>query len=199
MALELSGIDNVGEFYSGHYLSAVLEGDLKSVFSRWSQAKESEGRRLPQEALAGLANRYFVAIAKAEEEHDPAARLALAQEFHAYFIEALGYERQPAIEPLDGDGVVPVQLALQRDGHPFLWIMEAPFAPLESDDPLAQCPLAEQLPGGLAETQLPRSSERPNERATWREIVDERLFRIDSPPRWVLFLAGSEAGLIERS
>ena len=30
MALDLTGIDNV-EFYSGHYLDAVLEGDLKAT------------------------------------------------------------------------------------------------------------------------------------------------------------------------
>ena len=37
MALDLTGIENV-EFYSGHYLDAVLEGDLKSVFKRWKQS-----------------------------------------------------------------------------------------------------------------------------------------------------------------
>jgi hypothetical protein len=36
MALEFAGIDNVGEFYSGHYLSAVLEGDLKATFAALS-------------------------------------------------------------------------------------------------------------------------------------------------------------------
>ena len=32
MALDVSGIHNVGEFYSHHYLSAVLDGDLKALF-----------------------------------------------------------------------------------------------------------------------------------------------------------------------
>ena len=34
MALDFTGISNV-EFYSGHYLTAVLEGDLKSLFAGW--------------------------------------------------------------------------------------------------------------------------------------------------------------------
>lgn len=57
MALDLIGIDNV-EFYSGHYLDAVLEGDLKSVFDKWKKEKEESGARQPHELLAGLANRY---------------------------------------------------------------------------------------------------------------------------------------------
>ena len=54
MALELTGIDNV-EFYSSHYLDAVLEGDLKAVFARWRKQRDEDGKRPPYEALAGLA------------------------------------------------------------------------------------------------------------------------------------------------
>ena len=35
MPIDLSGIQNVGEFYSHHYLDALLEGDLKGIFARW--------------------------------------------------------------------------------------------------------------------------------------------------------------------
>ncbi len=35
MPIDLSGIHNVGEFYSHHYLDALLEGDLKGLFARW--------------------------------------------------------------------------------------------------------------------------------------------------------------------
>ena len=68
MALELTGIENVGEFYSGHYLSAVLEGDLKAIFAKWKQGKDEDGTRPPNEALAGLANRYFTARSRAEDD-----------------------------------------------------------------------------------------------------------------------------------
>ena len=46
MALEFSGIENVGEFYSGHYLTAVLEGDLKARDENERAAVEH--RRAPQ-------------------------------------------------------------------------------------------------------------------------------------------------------
>jgi hypothetical protein len=35
MPIDLSGIQNVGEFYSHHYLDTLLEGDLKTPFARW--------------------------------------------------------------------------------------------------------------------------------------------------------------------
>ena len=199
MALDLSGIENVGEFYSGHYLTAVLEGDLKAVFERWKSAKDEEGRRPPQEALAALANRYFTAFSRAEGERDAAERLRLAQDLHAWLLEALGYERSPGLEPLNGDEVVPVHLALRRDGHPFLWVLDAPFPASAADDPLAAAPLADQLPPGADGARLPRSGETASAAATWRELLDERLFRIDRPPRWVLFMAGREALLVERN
>ncbi len=155
MAFDFSGIENVGEFYSAHYLSAVLEGDLKAIYDKWKTAKEDEGKRPPQELLSGLANRYFTAFGKAEGERDPAERLSSAQDFHAYLLEALGYQRAPGLEPLDGAEICPVQLALRRDGNPFLWVLEAPFAESEDDDPLAGPPLVQQVPDQTTADRLP--------------------------------------------
>ena len=81
MALDLTGIDNV-EFYSGHYLSSVLEGDLKSVFKRWSEAEKEEGTRPPQKALGALATRYFTARSHAEGERDRDAQSGSSGEVH---------------------------------------------------------------------------------------------------------------------
>ncbi len=40
MPIDLSGIHNVGEFYSHHYLDALLEGDLKGLFARWRKDEQ---------------------------------------------------------------------------------------------------------------------------------------------------------------
>ena len=42
MAIDTSAISNVGEFYSDHYLDAILDKDVKSHFKAW---EESEVRR----------------------------------------------------------------------------------------------------------------------------------------------------------
>lgn len=63
MPIDLTGITNENEFYTHHYLAAILEGDLKPLFEAWAQQE-----RPPWEALRALA-RPFQAI---DRESDPA-------------------------------------------------------------------------------------------------------------------------------
>src|SRR5690606_32553466 len=59
MTLDLTGIHNVGEFYSHHYLDAVLGNDLKDILKSWSQAEQESGRPAPNKQLSRLADAYF--------------------------------------------------------------------------------------------------------------------------------------------
>ena len=190
MALDLGGIQNV-EFYSGHYLDAVLEGDLKALFKRWADGKKEHGTRPPPERLNALAERYFNSRAQAEGELDTVERWRPCRDFHVHFIQALGYAYKPSAELLDDDTVCPTLLALRRDGNPFLWIIDAPSVLEDDEDPLVARPLSAQLPTDAEGRKLPNLS--------WREFLGEVLFRMDSGPRWVLFLAGTEALLMERN
>lgn len=61
MALDLTGIHNVGEFYSHHYLDAVLEGDLKAVFDRWKEREQDGGVKGPEKRLAAHTRVVFLA------------------------------------------------------------------------------------------------------------------------------------------
>ncbi|MEQ8765811.1 MAG: N-6 DNA methylase [Planctomycetota bacterium] len=189
MPLDLTGIDNV-EFYSAHYLDAVLEGDLKELLQRWRHEKDEDGRKLPWESVRTLANRFFAAAAQADAQ-DPLERWQAARDFHAHLIEALGYRYAPTAEPLDDEDVVPTLAAIRKDNRPYLWIVDAPFADESEDaDPFDQPILPEQLPADAQNANLPTQ--------TWRALFDERLFRLDQAPRWVLFLAGRELTLIEK-
>ena len=38
--MNLTGIQNVGEFYSHHYLDALLENDLRGLFAQWREEDE---------------------------------------------------------------------------------------------------------------------------------------------------------------
>jgi len=191
MPVDLRGIRNVGDFYSQHYLDALLGSDLDAVIQRWT-AEEKEGKgKAPYKALAALEQRFFKAAARAAGERDPAERLAVASDFHAHVLEALGYERRPDVEPVGEDAVVPVICSARLHGQPFLWIVEAPFAEDEEDaEPLAESPLPARLPAAAAGAPLAEGS--------WQELFDGALFRQDHPPRWVLLLAGADAFLIDR-
>ena len=196
MALDLAGITNI-EFYSPHYLEAVLESDLKTVFKKWKEAKDEKGTKQPYERLNSLANTYFQALGQAEGERDPVRRWEIAREFHVSLLEALGYPYKPEAALLDDNSACPLVLALERDGNPFLWVLDAPFVGEEDEDPLSETPYPEQLPKENQDDTLPRNDNKDH--ATWREILDSQIFHGDKAPRWVLFLAGSEVLLIERN
>jgi len=196
MALDISGIGNVGEFFSQHYLDALLEKDLKDTLSRWAKRKTEDKIPAPQDRLARLADPYFRLAVRAEGVTDPSERLALSESFHADLLTALGYERHPTEGLLDDERMVPLLYAEQQNHKPWLWIIEAPF-PVSADDadPFGESPLPAQVPmGGLS------LSEAPLELATesWRELLDGPIFRAENPPRWVIFVAGSDVFLLDR-
>ncbi len=196
MALDLAGITNL-DFYSPHYLDAVLESDLKAVFKKWKAAKDEKGTKQPQELLNSLSNAYFQALGQAEGERDPIRRWELAREFHVSLLEALGYPYKPEAALLEDNTSCPLVLSLERDGNPYLWVLDAPFVGDEDDDPLDATPYMEQLPSKNQDDLLPKNEKKHY--ASWRNILDVQIFHGDNAPRWVLFLAGSEVLLTERT
>ena len=208
MALDISGIGNVGEFFSQHYLDSLLESDLKDTLARWAERDKSENIKAPPRRLAALADPYFRLAARAAGESDSTERWRLAQDFHAHLLDALGHTRKPGFELLDDNRVVPVLASLQHNGHPYLWVLEAPFAQNEDDaDPLNETPLLAQLPTERSD-EPPASPSAASATAdasaptlateSYRELLDGAILRADDPPRWVLLLAGSDVFLIDR-
>lgn len=202
MALDLTGIENV-EFYSGHYLDAVLEGDLKGLFDAWKKSEEEAGKKAPFRRFGPIGAAWEKARKQAGGEPNPVERWKSAREFHAELIEVLGYRYSPDIERLEDDTLIPLASRVDRDGRPYLWIVDAPFPRDASESPLDAQLLREQYPSsveGLASQIIPRSIEdgRTLEVATWRELMDRTLFRLDRAPRWILFLGGNEVLLAER-
>jgi len=59
MTIDLTGIINENEFYTHHYLSAILENDLKEVFGKWETLKREQEIRPPYDQLKSLAREYF--------------------------------------------------------------------------------------------------------------------------------------------
>lgn len=191
--LDLTGIRNVGEFYSNHYLTALLEGDLKSTLKAWAAAEKEGGAKTPAKRVAALANKFFTWQGEAAGASDVQTRLGPAQTLHAHLLEALGYTRRPGVEEIGEGEVIPVVTTEDVDRRPYLWVLEAPFATEEDDaDPLGEPPHAAQLPETIdpSEVKLPEQS--------WRELLDGRLLRRDDAPRWVVFLAGTDVFLIDR-
>jgi hypothetical protein len=51
--MPLTGITNANEFYSNHYLDAILKDDIKGVAQRWKELEESLIPPLPRGEGAG--------------------------------------------------------------------------------------------------------------------------------------------------
>jgi len=202
MALDFTGIENI-EFYSGHYLEAVLEGDLKGLFASWKKVEDETGHKAPYKRFNPIASAWEKARKQAGGEPNPVERWRAARAFHAELIEALGYPYAPDTARLEDDTLVPLASRIDCDGRPYLWIVDAPFSRDDSADALDSPPLRNQYPAEVEGPELqvvPRSDDPSlkGEPATWRELLDTTLFRLESAPRWILFLAGDEVLLAER-
>ena len=110
MALDLTGIGNVNEFYSHHYLDALLEGDLKGLLSRWEQAEEEENRTPPFKALSRCSEEYFRAKARAAGTATVEDRFTETHVINVKLAEALGYAYQfGEYELIEGDLGAPIR------------------------------------------------------------------------------------------
>ncbi len=193
MPLDLTGIGNENQFYSDHYLAAVLEGDLKSLFEEWSRLGREQGEAPPQEKLGGLARSFLRMRREVLETQDLPERLALQREWYARFLAALGYPCAPAQVDLPDGAALPVLGALTRGGgEPDLWIVEALTPGKELADPLELAILPEQYPAP------PEVGAWPQDLA-WEEVLTRFVFGAEEPPRWVLLCATADVLLLDRT
>ena len=63
MSIDITGITNENEFYTHHYLAAILENDLKEVFQEWKRREEEDNTPQPATLLGGLRRDFFRMLA----------------------------------------------------------------------------------------------------------------------------------------
>lgn len=196
MALDLNGISNENEFYTHHYLSAILEGDLKDVFAKWAQKEEQEALRPPYARLGALSKPYFQLRNRLEKIKQPSSIQEIQHEFFAELLDVLGYPFAPTLKLLD-DGALPILGEIKKkSGAPDLWILESISAVDEAIDPLElnfdvcqyqadHFPLVDKK-DHLLDTPI-------------SELATTHIFTQAEPPRWLLVLNFHSLVLIDRS
>jgi len=192
MAIDITGITNENEFYTHHYLSAILENDLKDIFSRWKLKETAEGIPQPYTGLRGLRKDFFTKQNLLERERKIEERIKIQREFIVQLLSVLGYEYHFRIVALDDNGSIPLISEINRaDGAPELWIIEAVNDQGEDADPLELNFCAEQyLPDDKIEKVLNISIE---------EIITRQVFGRTEPPRWVILISDSQIILLDRT
>jgi hypothetical protein len=198
--MALLGIRNEQEFYSDYYLEAIFKGDLKEVQARWKQQAEHDpATPQPDRALAGL-RRAWLTLCEKEADQPAGERLRLQREqWFRPLLEALSYGWQPQAKVLLLNGKayqLPVLAAVERaSGEPLLWVLEA-FNPLVvADKDVVRDPLQLEIHGQQIRdpsqgTVLPGES--------WEQLINNRVFAQDTPPRWLLLISRDELLLIDR-
>jgi hypothetical protein len=210
--MALPGISDANEFYSAHYLDSVLAGDIKKVRERWAEQAKAQLEADPA-ADVSTPEAQFKALRKPWQQlgeaeigitGDPAERLRLQRQLlFQPLLAALGYPYTPRAEPalIGGEAYqIPLLAELTNaKGEPWLWVVECFNPSDEPADPLEltiadrwACQVADITEGKV---ELGMDGE-PAE--TWEELISERVFGQEIPPRWVLAVSRDQLLLIDR-
>jgi hypothetical protein len=185
--IDLIGITNENEFYTHHYLSVILENDLKDLYREWSD-KDRE-TPAPPALINSLAKSYFTFLNHFNTERNPWQKLTLQREITNQILNALGYGQTPEAVLLDDGTTLPLlHQIVKSDGTPELWVLEA--LELKGDeDPLSLKPQKEQFP---------EDTEAQNTDLTWEELITRKVFSKSEPPRWIILQSATQILLMDR-
>jgi len=191
MSLDTS-ISNVGEYYSSHYLSSFFAKDIQKLVAEWRDQGSSS---IPSK-IRQLSQTYFKEKNLALDEPAQEDRINLSG-FHAYLLEALGYADRTSADIFveGGATIVPSIARVTRYNNPWLVVCETGFCLPDSslpdgtpsEDSLSSIPAVSQVT--IPENTLCSGD--------WERLIG-KLFTKEESPRWILFLAGSQALLLDR-
>jgi len=187
------GIENSNDFYSQHYLAAILGGDLKThVYNGWANDIDHEDQ--PWTLITRLAGDFFKRRAATEASSDFAKRLVSHREFSATLLHALGYEPGTR-DLLCGDDAVPIFAGVNRPGTNEPTVLCIPvLSREEAVDPLQSTFHPEQFSQDSLDDLHPSFFERSVE-----DILTKDVFGMDAPPRFLLVVGESQIILIDRA
>ena len=212
MSQTFIGIDAENEFFTQHYLSAILAGDLKPLLTEWReadaarrQAAEERGASAgrvgtPPRRLDALSTVFFRYREKAASQANAVAnaaarRVQLHQEFTVQLLEALGYEPSRSSVGLPSGDIPRLADVTRANGAPLLWAI--PVVGLADDEAptLSRTLLQEALDNVPAS----EGSEERTVPTTSIEQLASEAFNLDEPPRFLLILGEEDVFLLERA
>lgn len=197
MAADLTGIISENEFFTGHYLAALIEGDMKGKVSEWRkrEADEEPGWKTPWSRLASLSGGFFELRNRMARTRDGRERIEEQRRFFGALLTALGYNPGISLRELDDGTMIPVLAEVLRpSGEPLLWCIEICPGDENDFDILSSNLTAEQFPA--PEWGASHPSFHP--RLPMEDIVSRYVFARGEPPRWLLLAGGSQVLLLDR-
>ena len=197
-------ITNRGEFFSNHYLDAVIGGDLGDLRKAWDEA-EGKGEPSARTTLKGAASRFFKTRATASEATGDRAPAAI-EHLNDVVLHALGFEpnRNDLELTRNTTDRLTIRTAATAETGTGLWLvaLDAGLADsaddLFDDGPPNNDPAAHDRP---AAGRLLHEGQRHGDKKYLTSAADavSELFAVDEPPRFVLVLGGRIVLLAERA
>ena len=187
------GISNENEFYSAHYLSEVFKGDIKNTLDRWVEsAEQDESYQPPYKRLSNLNREYFSMRERLGRERNAKQRTRLQRDFFKSLLTALDIPWAPCNVIVGKNQELPVLSRLPgNDASARLWVLGALDNDNEACDPLSLKLHKEQFIGDGPQFDSLKNTE-------WYKLLNEVIFKMDEPPRWVLLISDSQLILIDR-
>ena len=187
-AIDLTGIDNVNEYYTNHYLNTIFADNIDAHIKQCKEMAKEEEERTPWAKLKAVSRHYYAAHEHWSRGRFGADTLEHVTNLARYYLEALGY---PAMHPdnimLDGDISVPVALEVKKTNDaPLLWVLLS-----ASHDFSAGVMTSHLFDANLREISLTQN--------TTEELVGKVLFDQQEPPRWLLIIGMKEIVLVDRN
>jgi hypothetical protein len=192
MAADLTGIDNVGEFFSAHYLQERLPEETKAQDPEQQAQLEDTVARLRD--LGGTLLRQ---LDDAWSRTSAGGRWEAAHDLSVRTLESLGYERTPSAyavletaEP--ANQAVSLLSELRHGDAPHLLVLEGGLPDVNASVLEQPANAVAALPDSAKEAGLTAPAD-----ATLEDAISG-LFEAAAPPRWILVLGAKEALLAER-
>ena len=215
-------IENINEFYSQHYLDALIGEDLRGLFATWQRQVDEAGgvQKTPDAKLRALKAAWLEAarICVADRDVSPAQRHQATRDWHTAVLSALGYgpytpSAARAVVDTD-DGVIAVRAvvdiavdaagAAEAQATVGVVVIEAPFPAADSgvlSGPLLPAPASLSAAADSVDGDS-NGNDDDDDDAPFSGTVDEAiaaLFAQAQPPTYVLVLGGRQVVLAERS
>lgn len=195
MSMDLTGINNINEYYTNHYFASVFEENAADTLGAWrASAKESEELRTPWSLLRDCARQYYVLHDKSIRARNGVQVLPSIVEMADSVLSALGFgEAAPITVPVvDNVETYPYLEVKKHDGAPLLWVLLSTDA--EVDDSGLMHGACFDAASVNTQTSGTTVTSIANE-----ELISKVFFSMGEPPRWILLFGESSIALVDRN
>lgn len=193
--MDLTGINNINEYYTNHYFSAIFEENAEETIREWrTRAKNNEDLRTPWSLLRENSRSYYSVYDKYLRARGENQLYPLIHEMAEQYLDSLGYEVGNTVEVEVMENVhAPIYLEVSKpNGAPHLWVLLAHVSENEENVMQGITFHVDALEDDYAVKKKTNSLN--NE-----ELATKILFGMDEPPRWLMFIGLNQIVLMDRN